>query len=225
MGGSFFINQTYLEHSERMFTIWSDGYDSKSFFDLMQIKYGYKCEDLFHSCKLGRKVIDCCGDLFIPRSVVRRGLCYQTRRNVNQVYNLLKYIKVHWVFYRQKKVTLDDYYWGWRQLLAPHPSTTLNLKLSSTSVTILNMWSNLLESTSIKMNGIMYISQQNYLSYSNVRRSVRIGWAECIYLKYIIEFWDYWKGSSLLHPQLDNGKSAKSFQLYCSISGGDSWCS
>jgi hypothetical protein len=40
---------------------------------------------LFVQITLLGKAKDCCDDLFNARSVMRRGLCYQTRRYVNQV--------------------------------------------------------------------------------------------------------------------------------------------
>lgn len=51
---------------------------------LFQAKYGYKCEEFLVSCQLGGKSFNCCTELFRPKPVMRRGLCYQTVRNVNQ---------------------------------------------------------------------------------------------------------------------------------------------
>uniref|UniRef100_A0A914CC73 Uncharacterized protein n=1 Tax=Acrobeloides nanus TaxID=290746 RepID=A0A914CC73_9BILA len=76
-------NYTYLEYLQRLYEIWSQGYDRQGFFDTIHAKYGYKCEDLFSNCVLGGNK-DCCKDLFKRQVVPRRGICYQTRRNVNQ---------------------------------------------------------------------------------------------------------------------------------------------
>ncbi|KAI1725788.1 amiloride-sensitive sodium channel domain-containing protein [Ditylenchus destructor] len=78
------FNSTYLEQLSKMYDAWSAGYEAQSFFDLMHAKYGFKCSDLFHMCDLGGKPKDCCKTLFHRRPVMRRGFCYQTRRDVNQ---------------------------------------------------------------------------------------------------------------------------------------------
>lgn len=78
-------NRTYMDMLNNWYGIWSKGYDHKAFFDLMQTKYGYSCDDLFNHCELAGKVKDCCSDLFFRQAVMRRGICYQTRSFVNQV--------------------------------------------------------------------------------------------------------------------------------------------
>uniref|UniRef100_A0A914ENI2 Uncharacterized protein n=1 Tax=Acrobeloides nanus TaxID=290746 RepID=A0A914ENI2_9BILA len=77
-------NDTYLEYLQGLYKIWSKGYDHQGFFDKIQSKYGYKCEDLFAQCVVGGTTQDCCNVLFKRQVVPRRGICYQTKRNVNQ---------------------------------------------------------------------------------------------------------------------------------------------
>ncbi|KAF1746871.1 hypothetical protein GCK72_023329 [Caenorhabditis remanei] len=79
-----FFNRTYLSHLNNYYKIWSEGYSVDGFFEIIQQKYGYKCEDLFYECQLAGKILDCCNDLMVRRVVMRRGICYQTRRDVNQ---------------------------------------------------------------------------------------------------------------------------------------------
>lgn len=50
-----------------------------------QEKYGYSCDELFRECQLAGKVMNCCSDLFERQVVMRRGICFQTRKFVNQV--------------------------------------------------------------------------------------------------------------------------------------------
>ncbi|CAD5222235.1 unnamed protein product [Bursaphelenchus xylophilus] len=77
-------NRTYLDELSTVFNRWSEGYDPKSFFELMQTKHGYTCDELFYYCELGGKAKNCCTDMFRKRAVMRRGLCFQTLPNVNQ---------------------------------------------------------------------------------------------------------------------------------------------
>ncbi|CAL2049090.1 unnamed protein product [Caenorhabditis brenneri] len=79
-----YFNRTYLSHLNNYYKIWSEGYSVDGFFEIIQQKYGYKCQDLFYECQLAGKVLDCCNDLMVRRVVMRRGICYQTRRDVNQ---------------------------------------------------------------------------------------------------------------------------------------------
>lgn len=96
------FNLTYMNEISQLYDVWSSGYDPQSFFELVQVsvalknfikfflyffktKFGYKCSDLFHYCELAGKPTECCKELFQRRSVMRRGICYQTRRDVNQV--------------------------------------------------------------------------------------------------------------------------------------------
>jgi hypothetical protein len=85
IGRAYAFNETRLVELAEMLTIWSDGYDTQSFFDLIQTKYGYKCEELIKWCKLDGTKKDCCKELFRPIGVIKSGICYQTRRNTNQV--------------------------------------------------------------------------------------------------------------------------------------------
>ncbi|KAI6201972.1 Na+ channel, amiloride-sensitive family-containing protein [Aphelenchoides besseyi] len=78
------FNRTYLDRLARWYDLWSNGYDQKLFFETIQAKYGYQCKDLFHYCEIGGKSKDCCADMFRPRAVMRRGLCHQTKEDVNQ---------------------------------------------------------------------------------------------------------------------------------------------
>ncbi|CAB3410408.1 unnamed protein product [Caenorhabditis bovis] len=78
------FNRTYLSHLNNLYKIWSAGYTTLEFFDLIQQKYGYKCEELFYECQLAGRILDCCNDLMVRKVVMRRGICYQTRRDVNQ---------------------------------------------------------------------------------------------------------------------------------------------
>ncbi|KAI6169977.1 hypothetical protein M3Y97_01167700 [Aphelenchoides bicaudatus] len=81
---AYSFNETRLVELAEMFKIWSDGYDTQSFFHMIQDEYGYKCEQLFEYCQFGVKGRDCCKELFKPIWVLYSGVCYQTRRNINQ---------------------------------------------------------------------------------------------------------------------------------------------
>uniref|UniRef100_A0AC34FH35 Uncharacterized protein n=1 Tax=Panagrolaimus sp. ES5 TaxID=591445 RepID=A0AC34FH35_9BILA len=77
-------NISYNKYLNSLYLTWSRGYSPGEFFDRIQNLFGYKCEDFLFHCELGGKVFDCCTQLFRAKSVMRRGLCYQTFRNVNQ---------------------------------------------------------------------------------------------------------------------------------------------
>ncbi|CAJ0609662.1 unnamed protein product [Cylicocyclus nassatus] len=78
------FNRTYMSYLNGLYKKWSEGYTVAEFFYVKQEKYGYKCEELFHKCVLAGKDMSCCNDVFKRQVVMRRGICYQTRRNVNQ---------------------------------------------------------------------------------------------------------------------------------------------
>ncbi|KAH7695914.1 CRE-Na+ channel, partial [Aphelenchoides avenae] len=78
------FNRTYMDYVAGLYDRWSAGHDPQQFFDTMIKKHSFKCEELFNGCKLGGKSVDCCNMLFQPRPVMRRGMCYQTVRDVNQ---------------------------------------------------------------------------------------------------------------------------------------------
>ncbi|VDK68766.1 unnamed protein product [Cylicostephanus goldi] len=78
------FNRTYMSYLNGLYEKWSEGFTVAEFFSIKQEKYGYKCEELFHKCELAGKVMSCCNDIFRRQVVMRRGVCYQTRRNVNQ---------------------------------------------------------------------------------------------------------------------------------------------
>lgn len=48
-------NRTYLDQLAKWYNIWSDGHTHKAFFDLMQTKYGYECDDLCESFNISFK--------------------------------------------------------------------------------------------------------------------------------------------------------------------------
>jgi hypothetical protein len=102
---AFYFNETSLVELAEMFKIWSDGYDTQSFFHMIQDEYGYKCEQLFKYCELGLKRRDCCKELFRPIWVLRRGVCYQTRRNINQVCSIFTLIHIH-IFCRRPEAAI-----------------------------------------------------------------------------------------------------------------------
>ncbi|CAI5455521.1 unnamed protein product [Caenorhabditis angaria] len=79
-----YFNRTYLSHLNNLYKIWSEGYSVEGFFNIIQQRYGYQCEDLFYECQLAGKILDCCNDLMVKRVVMRRGLCYQTKPDINQ---------------------------------------------------------------------------------------------------------------------------------------------
>uniref|UniRef100_A0A914H2D0 Uncharacterized protein n=1 Tax=Globodera rostochiensis TaxID=31243 RepID=A0A914H2D0_GLORO len=78
------FNESHFQTIKGLYDNWRQGIDAKSFFHKLQAKYGYKCTDLFYNCELGGENKPCCGKIFHPKPVVRRGLCYQTLRNINQ---------------------------------------------------------------------------------------------------------------------------------------------
>ncbi|KAE9550848.1 hypothetical protein FO519_005929 [Halicephalobus sp. NKZ332] len=77
-------NASYNRYLSDLFNTWSRGYSPGDFFHIIQTNYGYQCQDFLVECQLGGKTYDCCKDLFRPKPVMRRGLCYETVRNVNQ---------------------------------------------------------------------------------------------------------------------------------------------
>ncbi|VDM78842.1 unnamed protein product, partial [Strongylus vulgaris] len=79
-----YFNRTYMSHLNSLYKTWSNGYSIDEFFNLMQGKYGYSCEELFQECQLAGKTMSCCNDLFVKQVVMRRGICFQTRKFVNQ---------------------------------------------------------------------------------------------------------------------------------------------
>uniref|UniRef100_A0A0N5A3B6 Acid-sensing ion channel 1-like n=1 Tax=Parastrongyloides trichosuri TaxID=131310 RepID=A0A0N5A3B6_PARTI len=79
-----FFNASYLEELDKMYDVWSKGYEVDEFFNLIQGKYGINCEDLFYNCELSGNKINCCGQVFEQQVVMRRGLCYQTIKGLNQ---------------------------------------------------------------------------------------------------------------------------------------------
>ncbi|KAK6032668.1 hypothetical protein OSTOST_01145, partial [Ostertagia ostertagi] len=79
-----YFNRTYMSHLNQLYKIWSDGYTTEEFFNLIQEKYGYACDELFRECQLAGKIMNCCSDLFERQVVMRRGICFQTRKFVNQ---------------------------------------------------------------------------------------------------------------------------------------------
>lgn len=78
------FNISYLKKLNDMYNVWSRGYDVEEFFDLIQGRYGINCEDLFYDCELSGNKINCCGQVFQQQVVMRRGLCYQTIKGLNQ---------------------------------------------------------------------------------------------------------------------------------------------
>uniref|UniRef100_A0AC35TZD6 Acid-sensing ion channel 5 n=1 Tax=Rhabditophanes sp. KR3021 TaxID=114890 RepID=A0AC35TZD6_9BILA len=78
------FNRSYLDTLGHMYNTWSEGYSVTDFFYLIQTHYGINCEDLFLSCELSGKTVDCCGQIFIQQVVMRRGLCFQTMATLNQ---------------------------------------------------------------------------------------------------------------------------------------------
>ncbi|VDP09092.1 unnamed protein product [Heligmosomoides polygyrus] len=79
-----YFNRTYMGHLNQLYMQWSNGYTTEEFFNLIQEKYGYSCDELFRECQLAGKVMNCCSDLFERQVVMRRGICFQTRKFVNQ---------------------------------------------------------------------------------------------------------------------------------------------
>ncbi|RCN29474.1 hypothetical protein ANCCAN_24768 [Ancylostoma caninum] len=79
-----YFNRTYMSHLNALYRTWSNGYSTEEFFNIMQAKYGYSCNELFRECQLAGKTLNCCSDLFQRQVVMRRGICFQTRRFVNQ---------------------------------------------------------------------------------------------------------------------------------------------
>uniref|UniRef100_A0A0K0EKH0 Acid-sensing ion channel 1 n=1 Tax=Strongyloides stercoralis TaxID=6248 RepID=A0A0K0EKH0_STRER len=84
MNDLVYFNVSYLNELDNMYKIWSHGYNVKEFFDLIQGRYGIECEDLFKECELSGSKINCCGQVFQQQVVMRRGLCYQTIKGLNQ---------------------------------------------------------------------------------------------------------------------------------------------
>uniref|UniRef100_A0A9J2PYA3 Uncharacterized protein n=1 Tax=Ascaris lumbricoides TaxID=6252 RepID=A0A9J2PYA3_ASCLU len=78
------FNETYLSKLNEFYHKWSKGYTYEQFFNTIHNKYGYSCRDLFYKCELGGRTCDCCSKIFQKRVVMRRGICYETRRGVNQ---------------------------------------------------------------------------------------------------------------------------------------------
>uniref|UniRef100_A0A1I8BD02 Uncharacterized protein n=1 Tax=Meloidogyne hapla TaxID=6305 RepID=A0A1I8BD02_MELHA len=78
------FNQTYMHMLGQLYDRWRRSIDTKQFFHEIQEKFGYKCTDLFDNCELGGKKHNCCDALFRSRPVMRRGLCYQTKPQLNQ---------------------------------------------------------------------------------------------------------------------------------------------
>lgn len=85
IGPAFHFNETRIDELNEMFQVWSSGYDTETFFHKIQNEYGYKCEQMFKFCAFGVKQRDCCKELFRQIWVLKFGLCYQTKRNLNQV--------------------------------------------------------------------------------------------------------------------------------------------
>uniref|UniRef100_A0A7E4VKZ7 Sodium channel protein Nach n=1 Tax=Panagrellus redivivus TaxID=6233 RepID=A0A7E4VKZ7_PANRE len=79
-----YYNASYLRNLSSIYRDWSRGYTTLEFFDRIQSKFGYKCEDFFYSCGLGTTSYNCCTEIFQPKYVMRRGLCYETVRRLNQ---------------------------------------------------------------------------------------------------------------------------------------------
>ncbi|KJH41589.1 hypothetical protein DICVIV_12433 [Dictyocaulus viviparus] len=77
-------NRTYLSYLNHLYQKWSNGHSTEDFFHLMQKKFGYSCNELFQECQLGGRLINCCDDLFRRQIVMRRGICFQTRKGLNQ---------------------------------------------------------------------------------------------------------------------------------------------
>uniref|UniRef100_A0A915C6N9 Hcy-binding domain-containing protein n=1 Tax=Parascaris univalens TaxID=6257 RepID=A0A915C6N9_PARUN len=78
------FNESYLSKLDEFYKKWSKGYTYEQFFNTVHNKYGYSCRDLFYKCELGGQTCDCCSKIFQKRVVMRRGICYETRRGVNQ---------------------------------------------------------------------------------------------------------------------------------------------
>ncbi|KAJ1364200.1 hypothetical protein KIN20_024231 [Parelaphostrongylus tenuis] len=79
-----FFNRTYMSYLSHLYHKWSYGHSTEDFFKTIQEKYGYSCDELFYECQLAGRVMSCCNDLFKRQAVMRRGICYQTRKMVNQ---------------------------------------------------------------------------------------------------------------------------------------------
>nr|CAD2177832.1 unnamed protein product [Meloidogyne enterolobii] len=78
------FNQTYMQMLGQLYDRWRRSIGTKQFFQEIQEKFGYKCTDLFVNCELGGKKHNCCDAIFRSRPVMRRGLCYQTKPQLNQ---------------------------------------------------------------------------------------------------------------------------------------------
>ncbi|VDO27855.1 unnamed protein product [Haemonchus placei] len=79
-----YFNRTYMSFLNQLYKTWSNGYTTDEFFHLIQQKYGYVCDELFRECQMAGKIMNCCNDLFVRQVVMRRGICFQTRKFVNQ---------------------------------------------------------------------------------------------------------------------------------------------
>ncbi|KAI6190925.1 1-Cys peroxiredoxin [Aphelenchoides bicaudatus] len=66
-------------HYQRLnahFERWKGSRTYKQFYDDLFLKYGYKCEDLFHSCYIGYQQFNCC-ERFEHQYVMLRGKCFR----------------------------------------------------------------------------------------------------------------------------------------------------
>ncbi|PIO66664.1 hypothetical protein TELCIR_11613, partial [Teladorsagia circumcincta] len=64
-----YFNRTYMSHLNQLYKIWSDGYTTEEFFNLIQEKYGYACDELFRECQLAGKIMNCCISYFASLAV------------------------------------------------------------------------------------------------------------------------------------------------------------
>ncbi|KAL3109864.1 hypothetical protein niasHT_019895 [Heterodera trifolii] len=78
------FNASYLEELDDLYQRWRQNSETKTFFQKIQDKYGYKCTDFFKKCELGGQKKNCCKEIFNQKAVMRRGFCYQTREGLNQ---------------------------------------------------------------------------------------------------------------------------------------------
>uniref|UniRef100_A0A0N5D3W6 Amiloride-sensitive sodium channel n=1 Tax=Thelazia callipaeda TaxID=103827 RepID=A0A0N5D3W6_THECL len=78
------FNKTYLYTLNKYLKIWMHGTTLEQFFAMIQDKHGLKCTDFFYHCELSGHVQDCCTALFVSKTVMRRGICYQSK-SINQV--------------------------------------------------------------------------------------------------------------------------------------------
>uniref|UniRef100_A0A0N4ZJG8 Acid-sensing ion channel 1-like n=1 Tax=Parastrongyloides trichosuri TaxID=131310 RepID=A0A0N4ZJG8_PARTI len=78
------FNRSYLDYLDIQYKNWSRNYTTEEFFLYITNKYGMKCEEFFYECSFYGKNVDCCKDIFRPRVVMKRGLCFQSRPGLNQ---------------------------------------------------------------------------------------------------------------------------------------------